>query len=119
MIKGEVIKELRQAKKLSLRELAELTGISASYLSKVEAGERKGPSYAIVLQIANALGVTANVIMDEEVLTNGIRTEVLIEDNAITTTDINILLSKINIARSGDLLAIQDAINYMFELIRK
>jgi XRE family transcriptional regulator, regulator of sulfur utilization len=54
---GASLRQLRTAKQLSLRSLAERTGFSASFLSQVENGQAS-PSIASMERIAAALGVT-------------------------------------------------------------
>jgi len=54
---GERIRELREAKDMSLRELAQAVGVSAAFMSDVELG-RRYPSDAIFGKIATALGTT-------------------------------------------------------------
>lgn len=53
---GERIKERRQELDLSLRDLAELTNLSATFLSNLERG-RANPTLASALSIANALKI--------------------------------------------------------------
>jgi len=40
--------EMRKEKRLTLREVEEITGISNSYLSQLETGKIKSPSYDVV-----------------------------------------------------------------------
>jgi transcriptional regulator with XRE-family HTH domain len=55
---GEHIRELREAKDLSLRELAKkLGGLSAAFLSDVELG-RRYPSDKVLADMARVLGTT-------------------------------------------------------------
>jgi transcriptional regulator with XRE-family HTH domain len=51
---GEFIREQRRLRRLSLRKLSELSGISNPYLSQIERGLRR-PSAEILQQIARAL----------------------------------------------------------------
>ena len=37
---GKLLKDLRKKKKLTLNQLSELSGLSPSYLSRIERGER-------------------------------------------------------------------------------
>jgi transcriptional regulator with XRE-family HTH domain len=55
---GEFIAGQRRAAQLSLRQLAEQTGISNPYLSQIERGLRK-PSAEVLQQLAKALRVSA------------------------------------------------------------
>ena len=59
---GERIKQLRQERELTLRQLAAKTGLSLGYLRKVERGLSK-PSYRTVQSICYALEMTANPFM--------------------------------------------------------
>lgn len=52
------LREMREARKLSLRALAQQSGVAVSFLSKVESG-RGSPTLATLLKILEALGVTA------------------------------------------------------------
>jgi transcriptional regulator with XRE-family HTH domain len=58
---GEYIREQRQRAKVSLRQLAEATGVSNPYLSQIERGLRK-PSAEILQQIAKGLRISAEVL---------------------------------------------------------
>ena len=55
---GELLKEQRQASRLSLRQLADLAGVSNPYLSQIERGLRK-PSAEVLQQLAKALRISA------------------------------------------------------------
>lgn len=58
---GDYLLEQRRQAKLSLRQLAELTGVSNPYLSQVERGLRK-PSAEVLQQLAKALRVSAETL---------------------------------------------------------
>ena len=58
---GEYIREQRTRAKISLRQLAEVSGISNPYLSQIERGLRK-PSAEILAQIAKGLRISAEVL---------------------------------------------------------
>ena len=58
---GEFIAGQRRAAQLSLRQLAEQTGISNPYLSQIERGLRK-PSAEVLQQLAKALRVSAETL---------------------------------------------------------
>jgi transcriptional regulator with XRE-family HTH domain len=55
---GYRIRELRQSRKLSLRALAQKSGVAVSFLSKIEAG-RSSPTLATLLKILEALDTSA------------------------------------------------------------
>lgn len=54
---GEVLKARRKAKKLTLRQLATMSGVSGSHLGRIESGYRF-PSAHILRRLANPLGFT-------------------------------------------------------------
>ncbi len=53
---GPAIRQLHQQQKLSLSDLAAKTGISVSYLSRLEKG-RSVPSFTLLSRIGQVLGV--------------------------------------------------------------
>src|SRR5262245_58294735 len=55
---GEYLREQRVAAQLSLRQLAEQTGVSNPYLSQIERGLRR-PSADVLQQLAKALRISA------------------------------------------------------------
>src|SRR5690606_32449989 len=71
---GKLQREIRKEAKMSIRELAEKSGVSHSYLSQVENGTRSTPSSEIIKKVADALnydyftlGVLAGVISEKEI----------------------------------------------------
>ena len=58
---GTFIRDLRRNARISLRQLAEQTGVSNPYLSQIERGLRK-PSAEVLQQIASALRVSTPVM---------------------------------------------------------
>jgi transcriptional regulator with XRE-family HTH domain len=61
---SQVIRHRREEMKLSLSELSELTGISSSYLNRLEKGERKAPSFPIMQMIAKAMGMDISEVLN-------------------------------------------------------
>ena len=55
---GDYLREQRVSAQLSLRQLAELAGVSNPYLSQIERGLRR-PSAEVLQQIAKALRISA------------------------------------------------------------
>lgn len=62
---GKQIKAIRTSRNLTLESLAEKTGFTKGYLSKVENSE-KAPPVSTLIVIAKALGVTLSRIFGEE-----------------------------------------------------
>ncbi|MDF2879501.1 MAG: putative transcriptional regulator [Clostridiaceae bacterium] len=60
---GSIIRYLREKKEYSLKDLENITGISASYIHRMEKGERKAPSYPIIEKLANALEVEMSMLL--------------------------------------------------------
>ncbi len=58
---GDYLREQRVAAQLSLRQLAEQTGVSNPYLSQIERGLRR-PSAEVLQQLAKALRVSAETL---------------------------------------------------------
>ena len=54
---GEKVKTLREQLGYSLNDLSILSGVSASYINRIEQGERKQPSYKIIEAISSGLQV--------------------------------------------------------------
>lgn len=64
MIYGERIRNLRQERKLSLKELSRKSGLSVSYLSEVERG-RKTPSLNTIDKLCNALNISSREFVQD------------------------------------------------------
>lgn len=61
---GLLLKNRRLEKELTLVELEELTGVSSSYINRIENGINNQPSYENVINIADALDITDDEIRD-------------------------------------------------------
>lgn len=61
---GFNIREYRKSRKMTIKELAEQTGLSIGYISQVEREETE-PSLSSIRKIANAFGVPLYVLIDE------------------------------------------------------
>lgn len=59
---GRRVRALREARALSLRELATLSGVSAPMLSQVERGDTS-PTLAVAGRIASGLGLTLSALL--------------------------------------------------------
>ena len=57
------LREICKEKEITQQELGELTGIAQSTISQYFRGKRR-PSYATAKKIANALGVTTEIVFD-------------------------------------------------------
>ncbi|QEK13745.1 helix-turn-helix domain-containing protein (plasmid) [Crassaminicella thermophila] len=61
---GTKIKVLRKEKKFTLKDLAEKTGLSISFISDIE-HQRRNPSLENLNKIAKALGIKISELLDE------------------------------------------------------
>ncbi|MBD3233182.1 MAG: BMC domain-containing protein [candidate division Zixibacteria bacterium] len=66
---GRKIKELRESKKLSQRQLAKDSGVPQATINRIESGEIKEPSLSNVTKIADALGVTVTELQGNDIST--------------------------------------------------
>lgn len=69
LIIGKRIKEVRKKKHLSQAQLCELVDLSDGYISYIETAT-KSVSLDVFVRIANALDVTADELLAENLLTN-------------------------------------------------
>ena len=63
---GQRVRALRHAQKLSLSEVARLSGVSKGYLSQVERSPTAQPSAAILFAIARALGTSVAQLFENQ-----------------------------------------------------
>lgn len=59
---GSLIKQLRQEHDLSLDQLAEITTLSKSYLSRIENDERRNPTIYAIIRLKSALNMYIKMI---------------------------------------------------------
>jgi transcriptional regulator with XRE-family HTH domain len=59
---GEIIRDLRQAQNLGLREAAIKVGISPAYLSRIERGKESPPRPDIIKEMAKVLAADPDVL---------------------------------------------------------
>ena len=83
---GDHLREQRQAAQLSLRQLAEQTGISNPYLSQIERGLRR-PSADVVQQLAKALRISADQLLELGADVRG-TSSVSVEDAVLADPDL-------------------------------
>ena len=62
---GKDIKKIRQQKKLSQEKLVRSADISLNTLTKIESGFTKRPSLQTIKQIADALGITIDELVNK------------------------------------------------------
>ena len=60
---ADVIREAREARGLSQRQLAAKARVSQPYLAQLENGTRRRPAFDVVVRIANGLGVSLDELV--------------------------------------------------------
>lgn len=60
---GERIQQLRQARGLSLSELADKSGVAKSYLSAIERSLQGNPSISVIERLADVLQVSVQALL--------------------------------------------------------
>ncbi|MBM7662664.1 transcriptional regulator with XRE-family HTH domain [Bacillus mesophilus] len=63
---GKIIKELRLKRGMSLTELANVSGVSKSYLSFIERGKQNNPSIEVIEKLAAALKIEVHSLISWE-----------------------------------------------------
>lgn len=58
------LRRIREKKALSLRKLAQLSGVDYSTISKIETGESRSPRLDTLVRLAQALGVDMSELID-------------------------------------------------------
>lgn len=59
---GQILREARVKRALSLRDVERMTGIAVSQLSRMELGARENPTFGTVARIASALGLSLDTL---------------------------------------------------------
>ena len=102
----EAIKESRKEQNLSLVQLNKLTGITASYINRLENGERKKPSLDILLKLVKVLDIDLSSI---EILPPSLQN--LLDENFLDKETINTQPTSINNLNPSDLSKLLKFIN--------
>ena len=90
---GDYIKELRTSRDLSQRDVAELSKVSNTEISRIESGERKMPTPKILKAIAPHLGTSYENLMSkagyiEETVDHNTYMEIVYKDENGSVVDI-------------------------------
>ena len=62
----QAIREARDRKGITLRELGEKTGTASGTLSQIETGHIQEPSFRLIVKIAKALGISLNKLAETD-----------------------------------------------------
>ncbi|MBU9712105.1 helix-turn-helix domain-containing protein [Evansella tamaricis] len=63
---GDMIRQKRKEKGISLSELSRMTGVSKSYLSYLERGMKKNPSIDVVKRIFQSLNLPITILTSQD-----------------------------------------------------
>lgn len=63
---GDIIRQKRKEKGISLSELSRMTGVSKSYLSYIERGMKRNPSIDVIKRIFHTLHIPISILASEE-----------------------------------------------------
>ena len=83
---GKNIRNCRIEKKMRQEDLAEKTGLSTNYIGMIERGE-KIPSLESLIDILNALHVSADTILYEELTTGYVIKNSILEEKMATLSE--------------------------------
>ncbi|WP_138752524.1 helix-turn-helix domain-containing protein [Paenibacillus sinopodophylli] len=102
---GERIKSLREKKGYSITKLADLAGVSKSYLSYIERNMQNNPSLQVMAKIAAPLDSNIEYLLGKEILPKRNQEETLDEEwRAIIKNAVDEGMSK------GDFQALKDLV---------
>jgi transcriptional regulator with XRE-family HTH domain len=62
----EKIKKYRYLRKMTQKQLAEITGLSQSYINELERGKKKNPSKMTLDKLAQGLAISVSEIIGEK-----------------------------------------------------
>ena len=91
---GSRVKQLRKERKMSQEQLAERINVSVPHMSNIETGKTKF-SLPVLIHMANALGVMPDVLLFEQITSEGkVRAMVLreIESELTDCTEVQMLM---------------------------
>jgi transcriptional regulator with XRE-family HTH domain len=103
---GEIIRKVREAKKLTQEQLSTLTGLSKGFLSDVE-NDKRNTSSGNILRIANALNVSVDYLLG-----SGIAKPARIRGPEVFPEELSVAARKLNLsyAQASELLSAQRSI---------
>lgn len=102
----EYFSYLRKEKKVSLQEVASETGITAGYLSRLENGDRKSPSFILMVALADKLGGDIN-----ELIAN-VMHKTPINHPPKETVELDLLLARYKLTSEQAVKLLEESINY-------
>lgn len=64
---GRILRESREAKGLSLRQVESLTGVSNPAISQIETGQIKSPAFHTVVSLCDVYGIEVSALTQSKV----------------------------------------------------
>ena len=64
---GDNLRTLRKEKHISQTKLAKLSGVSNTYINRLENGVYNNPSYDVLIKLANALNIDIKLLTNAEI----------------------------------------------------
>jgi len=61
---GDMFRLHRQNQRLTIRNVEDATGISNAYVSQIETGKVKSPSFDVVIKLADLYGISIEDLID-------------------------------------------------------
>lgn len=94
------LRTLREERNLKLKELAQKSGVSVSFISDIE-HDRRNPSIDTLKKLAMALDVPANEFLKDKISDKNIHTELNGRDEKDIAEDVEKIMSKLDKNEDG------------------
>lgn len=108
---GIFLKSERNKKKLSLEKVAKAIGVSASYIHRLENGDRKNPSIAVLEQLCEFFSLNPQKVLKMAGLSK--ESTILVEDIKIPLSRIESIASfmlKVNLSDFAQILTLKEEV---------
>jgi transcriptional regulator with XRE-family HTH domain len=90
---GDYIKLKREEKDLSLRDLSEISGISHSYIAKIERNDKNiHPTVETLTRLAEGLNISLNLLLEQAGYLDQTNKELVVEYQQYTESLMNIII---------------------------
>jgi HTH-type transcriptional regulator, competence development regulator len=99
---GQYIKMLRADNRLSLEDLANVSGTSSTEIFRIESGERKNPSYVVLKAISPHLNIAYEELLQKAGYIDSLEETEKFTDNEIDNGNVNMFLGKAKAAYEKD-----------------
>jgi transcriptional regulator with XRE-family HTH domain len=101
---GEFLRSLREKNNLTLKELADKSGVGPSTISDIETGTSTNPRMGTLKKLADALDISVNDFFNEsENSSSFISKELTSKDKKDIAKDLNVIMDKLDSQEDGPL----------------